>query len=84
MALAGRGAVIRRFNRDTMVLTTGLLGTVIFAALVLAFQERHQRGGFAASRAIEGLAAKISEALNIGSYPPESTGLFSAAEVKDA
>ena len=27
---------------------------------------------------------KISEALNIGSYPPESTGLFSAAEVKDA
>jgi hypothetical protein len=31
--------VMRRFNRNTMVVATGLLGTVIFAALVLAVQE---------------------------------------------
>jgi hypothetical protein len=31
--------VIRKFNRDTMWLAAGLLGTLIFAALVLALQE---------------------------------------------
>ena len=30
---------ISRFNRDTVWLATGVLGTVIFVALVLAFQE---------------------------------------------
>jgi len=30
---------ISKFNRDTVWLATGLLGTVFFAALVLAFQE---------------------------------------------
>ena len=33
--------VIRGFNRDTAWLATGVLGAVIFAALVLAVQE-HQ------------------------------------------
>ena len=51
MALAGTGAVIRRFNRDTMWLTTGLLGTVIFAALVLAVQERHPKTAVVAEEA---------------------------------
>ena len=32
---------MRRFNRNTMVVATGILGTVIFAALVLAVQEHH-------------------------------------------
>ena len=32
--------IIRSFNRDTVWLATGLLGTVVFAALALAFQER--------------------------------------------
>ena len=41
--LAGTGPVIKRFNRNTMLLATGLLGTVIFAALVLALQERHPK-----------------------------------------
>jgi hypothetical protein len=42
-ALASDGTlnVMRRFNRNTMVVVTGLLGTVIFAALVLAVQEHH-------------------------------------------
>ncbi len=43
MALAGTGVVISKFNRDTIVLTVGLLGTVIFAALVLAVQELHSK-----------------------------------------
>src|SRR5580700_9657511 len=41
VALPGTSDVIRRFNRDTVWLATGVLGTVIFAALVLAVQE-HQ------------------------------------------
>jgi hypothetical protein len=45
--LAKRGQVksdtISKFNRDTLWLATGLLGTVVFAALVLAFQERRPK-----------------------------------------
>jgi hypothetical protein len=41
LTLDGTCNVMRRFNRDTMVVATGLLGTVIFAALVLAVQEHH-------------------------------------------
>jgi hypothetical protein len=33
--------VIRGFNRDTACLATGVLGAIIFAALVLAVQEHH-------------------------------------------
>ena len=31
--------MIRRFNRDTVWVATGVLGTVIFAALMVAVQE---------------------------------------------
>jgi hypothetical protein len=41
LALDGTLNVMRRFNRNTMVVATGLLGTVIFAAMVLAVQEHH-------------------------------------------
>jgi hypothetical protein len=41
LALRGTPNVMRAFNRNTMWVATGLLGTVIFAALVLAVQERH-------------------------------------------
>ena len=41
LALHGARKVMRGFNRNTMWVATGLLGIVIFAALVLAFQERH-------------------------------------------
>ena len=43
VALAGTGAVIGRFNRDTMLLATGLLGVVTFGAMMLAVQERYQK-----------------------------------------
>ena len=43
VVLAGTGAVIKRFDRNTILLAIGLLGTVIFAALVLAVQERYQK-----------------------------------------
>jgi hypothetical protein len=36
--------VILTFNRNTMLLAAGLLGTLIFAALVLALQEPYQKG----------------------------------------
>ena len=41
LALDGTLNVMRTFNRNTMVVATGILGTVIFAALVLAVQEHH-------------------------------------------
>ena len=43
VALAGAGAVMGRFNRDTMLVATGLLGTAIFAAIALAVQERYRK-----------------------------------------
>ena len=44
-ALTRTSDMIRRFNRDTWWVATAVLGTVIFATLVLAvqLQERHQR-----------------------------------------
>ena len=45
VALPRTSDMIRRFNRDTWWVATGVLGTVIFAALVLAVlvQERHPK-----------------------------------------
>ena len=45
VALPGTSDVIRRFNRDTGWLATGVLGAVVFAALILAVlvQERHPK-----------------------------------------
>jgi hypothetical protein len=43
VALAGTGAVISKFNRDTMLLTVGLVGTIIFAGLVLVAQDLHPK-----------------------------------------
>jgi hypothetical protein len=42
-ALRGTRNVMRRFNRNTMWVAMGLLSTVIFAALVLAVQERRAK-----------------------------------------
>ena len=42
-ALPGTYEVIRRLNRDTTLVATGLLGAVIFAALVLALLEYHPK-----------------------------------------
>jgi hypothetical protein len=51
-ALLDRDNVMRAFNRNTMCVAAGLLGTVIFAAMVLAVLEHHplpvevvQKGG---------------------------------------
>jgi hypothetical protein len=43
VALAGTNAVISKFNRDTMVLTVGLMGTIILAGLVLVAQDLHPK-----------------------------------------
>jgi hypothetical protein len=42
-ALPGTYEVFRRLNRDTTLVATGLLGAVIFAALVLALLEYHPK-----------------------------------------
>ena len=43
--ISGTNAIIRRFNRDTVWLATGVLGALVFAALVLAIlvQERQPK-----------------------------------------
>ena len=54
VALAGTNAVISKFNRDTMVLTVGLLGTIIFAGLVLAAQDLHPKAAVVTAEATGG------------------------------
>src|ERR1700730_8903808 len=39
--LVGTLRIIRKFNRSTTWVASGLLGSVIFAALMVAFQERN-------------------------------------------
>jgi hypothetical protein len=41
--LTGIYDVIKRFNRNTTWVATALLGSVLFAALIVAFQERHAK-----------------------------------------
>ena len=53
LTLDGTLNVMRRFNRNTMVVATGLLGTVIFAALVLAVQEHHLLPAEVAEKAMQ-------------------------------
>jgi hypothetical protein len=53
VALAGTGAVMCKFNRDTMVLTVGLLGTVIFAGLVLVAQDLHPKAAVVTDEATQ-------------------------------
>jgi hypothetical protein len=41
VSLTGINKVIKKFNRNTTWVAAGLLGSVIFAALMVALQERH-------------------------------------------
>jgi hypothetical protein len=59
--------IIRSFNRDTVWLATGLLGTVVFAALALAFQERQTN----ATQAERDLSSKVNSA-TVGSVVAKS------------
>jgi hypothetical protein len=79
LALDGTLNVMRRFNRDTMVVATGLLGTVIFAALVLAVQEDHPLPAEVAKKAmqttsfVDGFTPEINHAgpqANASSWSP--------------
>jgi hypothetical protein len=42
-ALTGINKVIKKFNRNTTRVAAGLLGCVVFAALMVALQERHAK-----------------------------------------
>jgi hypothetical protein len=50
----------KRFNRDTVWLATGVLGTVAFAALVLAFQERQPQVRQAESDFLPNVPASVA------------------------
>ena len=58
--------VMRRFNRNTMVVATGLLGTVIFAALVLAVQEHLPRPAEVAEKATQTSGEVLPNANPVG------------------
>jgi hypothetical protein len=68
VALPGTSDVIRRFNRDTVWLATGVLGTVIFAALVLAVQE-HQPS-----------ATQVERDLLLNANPPSVASVIAKTE----
>ncbi len=55
MALPDTNDVIKRFNRDTGRLATGVLGAVVFAALLLAIlvQERHPKADDLTEEAVQ-------------------------------
>jgi hypothetical protein len=77
--LAGTGAVIKRFDRNTMLLASGLLGTVVFAALVLAVQERYQKAPVFPDRTGQtagelSVNANTSVLSKVGGLDAESTG----------
>jgi hypothetical protein len=59
---------IRKFNRDTVWLATGVLGTVVFAALVLVVQECQPK-------------AKQAESSLLANFDPERAG---SAPAKDS
>jgi hypothetical protein len=51
---------ISKFNRDTVWLATGVLGIVVFAALVLAFQERQPQVRQAESDILPNIPATVA------------------------
>jgi hypothetical protein len=53
LALDSTLNMMRRFNRNTMVVATGLVCTVIFAALMLAVQEHHLMPAKVAEKTIQ-------------------------------
>ena len=73
LALDGTLNVMRTFNRNTIVVATGLLGTVIFAALVLAVQEHYPVPAEVAEKAMQTCGEVLPNA-NPGELP-EVVGL---------
>jgi hypothetical protein len=66
LALDGTLNVMRRFNRNTTVVATGLLGTVIFAAVVLAVQEHHPLPAEVAEKAMQTSSEVLPNANPVG------------------
>ncbi len=66
--------MIIRFNRDTRWLATGLLSTLVFAALVLAVQELNPRKP---NPTKEGVQAGSELSLNANPAPPSLNGMSS-------
>jgi hypothetical protein len=73
LALDDTLKAMRRFNRNTMVVAIGLLGTVIFAAVVLAVQEHLPRPAKVAEKAMQTSSQVLPDANPVGL--PEVAGL---------
>ena len=67
--------VIRGFNRDTAWLATGVLGAVVFAALVLAVQEYHPTKVNPTEEAVKAGSGRLPNAnvVTLGSFVAKSS-----------
>ena len=67
--------VIRGFNRDTAWLATGVLGAVVFAALVLAAQEYHPTKANPTEEAVQAGSGRLPNAnvVTLGSFVAKSS-----------
>ena len=74
-ALPGAHDVIRRLNRDTTWVATGLLGAVIFAALVLALLECHPKADDLAKE-----ASQTSGSLSLNANPTTPSNVVGSIE----
>jgi hypothetical protein len=74
VALPDTNEVIRRFNRDTEWLATGVLGAVVFAALMLAVlvQDRHPRAVDLTKEAVQAVGDLLPNANSAPTKNPSS------------
>ena len=74
VALPDTNLVIRRFNRDTGWLATGVLGAVVFAALMLAVlvQDRHPRAVDLTKEAVQAVGDLLPNANSAPTKNPSS------------
>ena len=61
MSLRDLGGVIKRFNRNTTWVATGLLGSVIFAAAMVAIRDHHDQTKYITSQATQNTNAHFSD-----------------------
>jgi hypothetical protein len=74
--------MIRGFNRDTAWLATGVLGAIIFAALVLAVQEHHPTKVYPAKESVQAGSDRSPNAnlVTLGSVVAKSSNDKMASE----
>jgi hypothetical protein len=74
--LAGLYKVIKRFNRNTTWVATGLLAPVFFAAVMLALQERHSKAADVTEK-----ARQTRGDLSLNANPPAISDMVASNEM---